>query len=417
MQIKKNNRAIVFIANQHYSFALASMLVNLKNKLSFDYHVIVYHFGIPKNEQSALTKIEKNISFIEYTYHDWLQEHSRVDSESRALKSFVNRFTHLALSKYKVFEQLEFFEQVLYLDLDMLIEDDISDIFKIKGVAWRTEAEFHNKFGKKEHRPQSDKLTQIPNDFPAPNGGLLFLSDIFNWKECLNDGRDFINTYASYFGSVVDELSLSWIAYHNNLKIHELDYKIYNTLPKVANEQTKIVHFMGKQKTWNNKFLTYGFPAWYRNYKRAIKISEFNFSGVTQFEHHGQTYRKISNQNRWLDFLNYQNLSIPGTLNLKYDISNEELSLQFNSIVTYIITLNPNNRFYTISLHIDNKHLVSDKAILLEIDNIVNRNPEEISLRTLRNSLTLTSRWIDESKISSFFEYFYKLTQPVLEKM
>ncbi len=33
MQIKKNNRAIVFIANQHYSFALASMLVNLKNKL------------------------------------------------------------------------------------------------------------------------------------------------------------------------------------------------------------------------------------------------------------------------------------------------------------------------------------------------------------------------------------------------
>lgn len=414
MKVQKKDRAIVFIANQQYSFALASMLVNLKQKVTTSYQVVVYHFGIPKNEQLALTRIENDISFIEYTYEDWLQEHSKVDRDSRALNSFINRFTHLALSKYKVFEQLEYFDQVLYLDLDMLIQDNISDIFDISGIAWRTEAKFHNKFGNKEERPQSDKLSQIPNDFPAPNGGLIFLSEISDWKSCVDDGREFINTYAAYFGSVIDELSLSYIAYHNNLKVHELDYKIYNTLPKVANEQTKIVHFMGKQKTWNNELLNYGFSAWYRNYIQAIKIANYNFKEDVNAVPHGQVYRKVSNQNRWLSFLNHPDLNIPNELTINYDLSTEKLHLQFNSRITYFITLNPNNNLYTVGLCIDNNHLLSDKALLNEVNKVVTRN-DDIHLRKLGNSLTLSSKWMDESKVFSFIEYFLKLTQPVIE--
>lgn len=414
MQNQKEDRAIIFIANQQYSFALSSMLINLRERFTLNYQVVVYHFGIPEHEQLALLKIEDKIKFIEYTYEDWLQEHHNVDRESRALNSFINRFTHLALSKYKIFEQLEYFHQVLYLDLDMLIQDDISDLFNIKGVAWRTESEFHKKFGNKANRPETDDLTQIPDDFPAPNGGLLYLSDIADWEKCLNDGREFINKYTGYFSSVVDELSLSWIAYQNNLPVHELDFQIYNTLPKVANEKTKIVHFMGKQKTWNSELLSYGFPAWYRNYMQAIKIADYNFSRIVNTEAHGQIYRKVSNQNRWLEFLSHSELEIPDILSLSYDLSTERLNLKFNSRITYFISLNHNNNLYTVGLHIDNEYLISDKELLHEVDKIVNRNEGVIHLRKLRNSLTVNSKWINENKIFSFFDYFFKLTQPIL---
>lgn len=414
MQNKKD-AAIIFVANQAYQFALASMLINLQEKCADCYDdIVVYQSGFSDLECEALKKIEENIIFVNYSFEDWKQEHHQIDLASRSLQSFIKRFTHLALSKYKIFEQLENYHRILFLDLDMLIQENISELFDIEGIAWRTESEFHRKFGDREDKSLLDGLDDIPEKYPAPNGGLFYASDIIDWRACLASAKQFLICYAESFSSVIDELTFSWVAYKNDLTLTELDYRLYNVLPRVVDTKTKIIHFMGKHKTWNDELMQFAFPDWLRNYKKSQRITHLNTSMVTDFAPQGQIYRQQYNQLRWLTFLNETELEIPGQLKLRYDFNTEKLILDYKSNIYYAFSLNKNNTYYAVELCIENINLVTDIVVQKTIEQLLARNEECFTIRKSAVSLSIFSKWQDINKIATFFDYFFKVTQPLL---
>ncbi|EFM93514.1 hypothetical protein appser9_17100 [Actinobacillus pleuropneumoniae serovar 9 str. CVJ13261] len=57
------------MANKVYKFALATMLINLKETNNDQYdNVIVYHDGFSQTELDDLSLLEPRVKFIEYTF-------------------------------------------------------------------------------------------------------------------------------------------------------------------------------------------------------------------------------------------------------------------------------------------------------------------------------------------------------------
>lgn len=410
----KKQRAIVFMVTADYGFALAAMLVNLRHYAKGCYDdVVIYHTGLPQEQQNALQKIQANLNFVHYDYEAWSKEHIH-HSTSKQQQHFLSRFSHLALSKYKLFEQLAYYHSVLFLDLDMLIYGDLSELFALGqaggGMAWRTEASFVQKFGNRNNRPNYPELDAVPDTHPAPNGGLIYADDRIDWQKALIDGRDFINHFSAYFSSVLDELTLSWIAYKQQVSVTELDHRVYNVLPRVADENSAVVHFMGSDKAWNDELMQLAHPDWLRYYRQAQKFGDFTSDKAKVANAHGQTLRKYANQQRWLGFLNEVKLSYPEQLSMKFDLGGEQLFITASDDVFYSFTLNKNTQDYKLSLHLQNKLLLSDIRILAALRELVANN-KDLKLNESAHQLILTTvSSYPVNRIPTIWQYFYTQT-------
>lgn len=206
-----NKTAICLMANKVYKFALATMLINLKETNNDQYdNVIVYHDGFSQTELDDLSLLEPRVKFIEYTFEKWNQEHSVLLGDKA--NNFLNRFSHLAWSKYKIIEQLEHYEKVLYLDLDMLVSGSLEGLFKLDGIAWRNGANFGEKFSTNGLKVKNiAEVSNIPESTPAPNGGLLCVTNTIDWKKNLIEAKYFIERFINDFSFALDELAFSYI--------------------------------------------------------------------------------------------------------------------------------------------------------------------------------------------------------------
>lgn len=399
-----------------YAFALAAILVNLQKTNSKHYdQVVVYHDGLSDEQCIGLRGIEPNTVFIHYSLADWEREHT-VHSDGRQ-KAFLQRFSHFALSKYKMFEQLEYYHQVLFLDLDMLVYGDISPIFDIKGMAWRTEALFVNKFGTFADKASYEGLSEVPTEHPAPNGGLIYADDSIDWRSCLVEANRFINAFSGDFASVLDELTFSWVAHRFNMPVTELNYQIYNTLPRVVTEDTVIVHFMGGGKPWNSELMQLGHPSWMQHYAAAQAYADFTSDKVIRYEPHGQILRKYINQSRWLDLLQKTELlaKLPVQLRLLMNLEGESITLVHSDGICYKFTLNRNMDVCKLSLEIENRLLVADGVLAESLKKLTQQNAQfEFQKHTHKMALTTRASYPTEQLMDAW-RYFYRTSWACVE--
>ena len=250
----KQNNAIIFLLNRNYIFALAEFLINIQktNPILFDC-VVVYQPDFTEDDINELLKIEKRMKFVKATLEIFEDEHGKIVGE-KGLK-YINRYSHMLLFRYRVLEQLGFFDRILCLDLDMLLLGDISELFELKGIAWRnTVTDFEEKF---DVLCGIDKLREFTDadvsSWKTPNGGMVYVNgEGIDWRQCLESGKEFTIAFMNELDAGIDEMVFSWIAYQNDLPITSLDKTVYNSTPVNVSYATKIVHFMNKCKVWNN---------------------------------------------------------------------------------------------------------------------------------------------------------------------
>ncbi|MCG7656586.1 glycosyltransferase family 8 protein [Wielerella bovis] len=299
--MKKNN-AICFIVNNKYTFALSAMIVNLQktNPDLYD-EIVVYHDDLTDDDCRKFLKLETRIRFIKYDYKNWEKEHKPVTAI--LAKQFLSRYSHLAWSKYKIFELLQYYKRVLYLDLDMIIKGDISELFTLEGVAWRNGDSFHKKFGSKLKLKDFSETKNIPEDTSTPNGGLIYISDVIDWQKALQDGNNFLVKFMDYYEAGIDELVLAWVVYQHKLKLTSLDAYTFNTFPQMYKFHTKIIHFMGGEKPWNSELMQTVYPEWIQYFDEAYKTVQFTSDAIIKYENPGKFMTKKMNEQRWLEFL------------------------------------------------------------------------------------------------------------------
>lgn len=412
----KKDKAIMFCATQDYKFALATIITNLQDKNRECYNdIVVYHDTFSQKDIQDLQKIEPNIVFRRYTINDFKNEHTfsgNLDNFNR----FINRFSHLALIKYKIFELLQHYKKVLFLDLDMLILGNIEELFQIDGIAWRNEDNLPNKFNKfgDNNKPSLEGFDKIPADYPHMNGGLFYATDVINYQKCEHDAKEFIQTYAPYFQNSVDELAISYVSYKNNLPLTSLNPQIYNVYPKIYTYHSKIIHFPG-WKPWNDEYRQLAFPQWIIYYHKCASIADCYSNKVIDFGSLGQKFRKMENEGIWIDFLNKTKLNITNRLKIRFEFHTEKLYLDFHKNIFFEFTNHRSNNF-SLSFIAESWDIVFDKDIINYFSNLAEKN-KEFALIIDKNRLVFSSRIRNIEQIPILWTIFYKKCEPILEKL
>ena len=117
---KKKELAIVFGITKNLTFALANVILGLKkHSPSFADEIIIYHDGITEKDQQLLDSI-LSCRFLEYEFP--IKDKSDFDP------FFFDQFSSMAYSRFECFKHLKDFKKVLWLDVDILIQKDISGL-------------------------------------------------------------------------------------------------------------------------------------------------------------------------------------------------------------------------------------------------------------------------------------------------
>ena len=179
---------------------------------------------------------------------------------------------------------LEFYKNIVFLDLDMLISGSIEELFCLNcNIAWRNGAKIKAIFNKyKKYKSLcAEHYPYILESYPKPNGGLFVVYDNFDYIKCYHEAVEEEKVLMRCDLDVsIDELAFAHIAYKYRLQLCELNNEIYNVETRNYTYKTIILHFWGQNKPWNNKYLQLVFMDWYRYYIKNIQDLGFTSDRV-----------------------------------------------------------------------------------------------------------------------------------------
>jgi len=254
----KKPLAIVLAADNNYAFALGVTLLSLKEnspKLFEQAEFIVYTNGLDEANRAALSKIAPNIAIKDF----------KLPFDASKIPTH-NRYTELTLSRYECFNMLGDYAQVLWLDIDLFIQQEAVDILKFGSTGLALAPDFNW---------ISANFCKAPPkgfDFRRQNynAGVMLLGDalpkprlIAEW--CYKQTKKYADCLRW-----PDQGILNIAAQHFKLQIKELP-QTFNAQPfnfPVKIKDAIILHAMGENKFWNN----YPMPKWFALHRRWTNL-------------------------------------------------------------------------------------------------------------------------------------------------
>lgn len=265
MQNKKN-MAIVLGASANMTFAVANVLLGLKKhspNLADD--IIIFHKDMSEKDMKLMQTILP-CKFIEYNFE--------VKNDKMLDTAYFDRFTPLAFSRYECFNMLDEYKKVVWLDIDILIQKDITEMCKDTptGICfsqgyypvWTV---FTGKF---------DCKYDLDRNY-YDSGTFIIQDTIPNYKEITQWLYDKTFEYAELL-HLPDQAILNIMFQEFNLDITKLDREVYVCHP--IHERVKdsvIVHSYGCEKFWN--YFYSEFKEWTKNDKQWVKMGGTPYKG------------------------------------------------------------------------------------------------------------------------------------------
>lgn len=352
------DKAIVFSINNDYSFALANVLMSLKDNSECIYNTsdfIVYHDGVSDNNQQLLKKICKNINFINFT------QESKLPVEIYN-HPHMNKWGKFIYQKLNCFELVSRYEHVLWLDADILISGDISDIFTCNtDMAWRNVVAWKHKdiYKDKEHIA----------DFPCCHAGVIYFNKSITNKVSYNDILNSYNTVKDGIKGGIDERILTHIAFSKkfNIKSLPIEYNSWLTYRNIDN--AKIIHFVDniEPKPWKNSIVYAAFPEWGHYYKQWIKMGGTGpLANQDKFYSRRYTFGFLRNSSIFTQII--KNLDIVKNTHIytNFDFSKAFYQFYIHGIpqdIHYEILSSGAGGVFKVCLHIENKRFISNHII------------------------------------------------------
>lgn len=256
----KKDLAVVLGSTANMTFALASVLLDLKKHLNCDFDLIIYHKDIEQSEQNLLNSIIP-AKFIEYNFAD---KNTREKS--------LNRYTLLMFSRYECFDLLDGYKKVLWLDIDVIIQKDLTEFIKTKtnGLALWQNFEHKNSFN---FVNPPEKYNH--DDYYFNSGVILFEDNLPNRQNLKNWCYDKTIEWGENL-VCPDQAVLNMMFEEFNINVSKLD-EIYNCHPeRPVIKDAVIVHSYAEEKCWNY----YNFKQWQENYNNWLKMGGSPYKGT-----------------------------------------------------------------------------------------------------------------------------------------
>lgn len=253
MNLGDSGRAIVFGGTRNMSFAIGTAVMNWVSTQTCPSSdsLIVYHDGIPLSDQRVLAKVA-DVQFITY-------EPSFVSSRMRKMR-FINYFSPMVFSKFECLSLLDTYPKVMWLDFDIHIRKDLSELLEADDTPFLTLPSGRT-VGASFTRPIHTYNMEVPG---------------------MSAGTFVVSRSLGDFAAMHQFCQEQTVRYANHLKMPEqaifdimlqefgidhtfLNPETYALHPKDwhGTESTSILHCYGREKFWSGL----SFRPWERNYE------------------------------------------------------------------------------------------------------------------------------------------------------
>lgn len=253
---KKQNVALVFGITSNYVFALANTLIGLvKHNNKFWNDIIIYYDSIKPEEMENINKITE-CTFVNF---------SDVKFLNKVSKELLDKYSEACFYRYECFNLLNKYKTVIWNDVDILIQGDISGLLEygkesgfaatLNTLGLNIEANFN-------------KLILDYNMFaPLYNSGILVLTDSLpNYEKMCDWCVTATKTYSEFL-RWPDQGIINLMLQEFNIVVDQIDINKYCCHPSHDQyiKHAAIIHAYGDNKFWTDPSYQEKFPEWVEN--------------------------------------------------------------------------------------------------------------------------------------------------------
>jgi len=245
---EKKNLAITFGITGNYAFALGNVLLGLKkHNPDLDADIIVFEQEVSEKDKSLLNLILP-CKFIQYKF----------PYDVFLTKDTLKRFSELTFSRFECFKFLNQYKKVLWLDVDILVCQDIQQLLDehSTGISLASGDE-----------KASDFEIEI-DDIPHYNAGVMYLQDNLPNYEILREWcYNKTQEYSTHL-KCADQGIINLMIKEHNLNVHWLHWR-YNYTPAYGEGSNVVIyHSFCPEKFWDY----WNFKEWNENNEEWIKM-------------------------------------------------------------------------------------------------------------------------------------------------
>lgn len=257
-------------------FSAANVALSLNKYMPQDeFEVVVYHDGLSKNNIDAINKIPKCKSKM-LVFPEWFH---RALSDDLPVGKLNNQNIILEFASFEIFELLHEYRTAIWITLDAAIQSDISDLTRFgplglsKGLNENKIARFKGQLGE-----ISTLETHYDMGETVFTNALVVVNDkLPDWEKLKSYCYDKVISHAKGLpspGQVV------WSMMLQEFKIEPKEIPRYEYICPAQHEYAalaKIVHFVGKDKVWNDDRFLRSFPEWFRTHLHWLELGGGDF--------------------------------------------------------------------------------------------------------------------------------------------
>ena len=264
------NIAIVTCGTADMSFAIGTMLLNFKSKTKIkSYDTFIFSDSMIKQKDKSLFEQKLNCKIIDYD--------CPVDL-SKTKNRFIKYFSPIVFSKFETLKLLNSYDQVLYLDYDIVILENIDELFLKKDGFAFLEADrlIKDTLSENIHEYNTDTDSIAAGTFILNSKGLKDSEINEMYEFCIYALKEYQDKLMFPEQNVFDLMIQKF-----SLKAGKLNNDIFALHPSKYNKDftPKILHCYGKKKFWNNYYSQY----WESNYNVWKKMGGSSFNPFQYF--------------------------------------------------------------------------------------------------------------------------------------
>ena len=183
---------------------------------------------------------------------------------------------------FEMFKFLKEYRSLVWLDIDVIVQDDILELTNIGPLAMSLHdfSCLRDGLSYTVARNFKEPVPGYDMDAPIFNSGVVCLRDdmplplkMYEW--CLSKYVELIPVLRHK-----DQAILNLFALDFPHLVRHLPFVQYNCYPyNKKSDAAKIVHSFGPQKPWNSALLQLAFPEWTRTYNRWLSLGGSPYSG------------------------------------------------------------------------------------------------------------------------------------------
>lgn len=272
----KKNLAYLLVASENIIYAAANVALSLNRYLKdLDYEILIYHTGLSDKNLQALTKIP-HVKTECFSFPEGFSETMLSKKGLPENGRWKNKNSLLTAVHFEIFDLLHLYHTVIWLDVDILIQGDISSLKNFGPLALPKDLNWNSVWS------VGDQFTKnIPGFVMSKESNLnavIVVNDkLEHFERYTSECYSLALQYAPYLKNL-DQAVFQLLFQKNNLEPREIPWNEFSChADHDAASLAKIVHFGTSKKVWNDSLLFQCFPEWFRTHVEWLSLGGCDF--------------------------------------------------------------------------------------------------------------------------------------------